>query len=200
MDNNILKDFGDNPTDIFQNWISEAEKTEPSDPNAMALATVGADGRPSVRMVLLKEFDETGFTFFTNTDSSKGRALEHHPFAELNFYWKSTQKQIRIAGSVEKITAKESDAYFSTRPRESQIGAWASNQSKPAHSYEEFELKVAEFTKKFEGKNVPRPTHWNGYRLKPSKMEFWMAHPHRLHKRVLFELKNNRWNATWLYP
>ena len=200
MTNNIFNEFGTKPLVIFQNWFEEAQLCEPADANAMALATVGTDNRPAVRMVLMKGFDENGFTFFTNYGSGKGEGLIKNPYAELNFYWKSTEKQIRIAGSVVKTSDAESDAYFATRPRESQIGAWASMQTKPYEDYESFKAKVQETDEKFSDKDIPRPAHWGGFRLKPDRMEFWIAQPHRLHKRFLFEKKQNDWNATWLFP
>lgn len=200
MTNNIFNEFGTNPLAIFQNWFEEAQKSEPVDANAMALATIDKEGRPSVRMVLLKGFDESGFTFFTNYESRKGEGLSKNPYAELNFYWKSTEKQIRIGGSVVKTSAAESDAYFASRPRESQIGAWASMQTKPLDNYDIFKNKVQDVEKKYAGKHIPRPPHWGGFRIKPERIEFWMSQPHRLHKRFVFERRENNWNATWLFP
>jgi pyridoxamine 5'-phosphate oxidase len=200
MINNIFKEFGTDPLLIFQKWFAEAQQKELNDPNAMALATMDTAGKPSVRIVLLKGYDGEGFIFFTNYESRKGEGLLKHPYAELNFYWKSTEKQIRICGEAVKTTDAESDAYFASRPRESQIGAWASMQTRPLDDYADFEKKMKEIDEKFAGKDIPRPPHWGGFRVKPERMEFWIAHPHRLHKRFVFEKENNEWKATWLFP
>ncbi len=200
MAKKIYEEFGDNPLTIFQNWLQEAEKNEINDPEAMALATADKNGQPSVRIVLLKGFDDRGFCFHTNFESCKGQDLLENPSAELNFYWKSLRRQIRISGTIEKTADKDADAYFATRSRESRIGAWASSQSQPLAHYEDLEKRAAELEKKFEGKDVPRPPYWGGFRLKPTRIEFWLAHPHRLHKRFVFEKKGNIWKATWLFP
>jgi pyridoxamine 5'-phosphate oxidase len=200
MSNNIFTEYGDDPLAIFQKWFGEAQKSEPADANAMALACKDVDGQPSVRMVLLKGFDQTGFTFFTNYESRKGLGLQKHPYAELNFYWKSTEKQIRIAGRVVKTSEAEADEYFATRPRESQLGAWASSQTKPMDDYEAFREKVENLDEKFRDREIPRPAYWGGFRVIPERIEFWIAHPNRLHKRFVFEMNNNQWNATWLFP
>ncbi len=200
MGNNIFTEYGENPLNIFQKWYEDAKLKEISDANAMALATIGPDGKPSVRMVLLKGYDENGFTFFTNYESRKGLGLQKHPYAELNFYWKGTEKQIRIAGPVVKTSEAEADAYFKSRPRDSQIGAWASAQTRPMDNYDDFSKKVAEIDEKYKGIDVPRPAYWGGFRLKPERMEFWIAHPNRLHKRFVFEKNGNKWDATWLFP
>jgi pyridoxamine 5'-phosphate oxidase len=200
MANKIFEEFGTSPLAIFQNWYAEANQQEINDPEAMQVATIDSDGKPSVRTVLLKEFSDPGFVFFTNYQSRKGRGLETHPYAELHFYWKSLAKQVRIAGPVEKTDTAASDAYFATRPRESQIGAWASSQTQMLDDFDEFRKKFESTEKKFEGKPVPRPPHWGGFRVKPERMEFWIAQPHRLHKRFVFEKKENIWNAFWLFP
>ncbi len=200
MANNIFTEYGEDPLNIFQKWYEDAQLKEISDANAMALSTIDVEGKPSVRMVLLKGFDENGFTFFTNYESRKGMGLHKHPYAELNFYWKSTEKQIRISGPVVKTSEAEADAYFATRPRESQIGAWASSQTRPMGSYEDFGKKVAEVEQTYKGHDVPRPAYWGGFRVKPDRMEFWIAHPDRLHKRFVFEKKGNEWNTMWLFP
>jgi pyridoxamine 5'-phosphate oxidase len=200
MSDNIFKEYGNDPLKLFSQWFTEAEKTELNDHNAMALATVNKQDHPEVRMVLLKDYGPAGFTFFTNMQSAKGEALAVHPYAALNFHWKSTQKQIRISGPVVKATDKESDEYFASRRRESRLGAWASQQSRKIDSYEGFEKLVNEAEKKFDGKDVPRPPHWGGFRVVPERIEFWIGHPDRLHKRFVYAKNNNGWEAHWLFP
>lgn len=200
MTNNIFTEFGDDPLELFRLWFADAAKNEPSDHNVMALATADARGKPSVRMVLLKEFNERGFVFYTNLQSGKGRDLLENPQAELNFHWKSLERQVRISGTVEEVSDAESDSYFASRSRESQIGALASAQSEKLESYKAYEENAAELAEKFAGQTVPRPAHWGGFRLKPERIEFWIAHPHRLHKRFVYTKKNDEWDATWLYP
>lgn len=200
MDNNIFIKYGKNPVDLFATWYAEAEKSERNDPNAMALATVDKHGLPEARMVLLKDFNERGFTFFTNLESAKAEALDAHPYAALVFYWKSTQKQIRISGPVAKATDAESDKYFASRRHESRIGAWASDQSRPLKSYEDFQKRIDEINKKFEGQDVTRPPHWGGFRVMPERMEFWIGHPNRLHKRFVYVRNDGEWTANWLFP
>ncbi|MBI1273219.1 MAG: pyridoxamine 5'-phosphate oxidase [Alphaproteobacteria bacterium] len=188
------------PYELFAAWLAEAEKTEPNDPNAMALATVGPDGTPSIRMVLLKGFDQCGFAFFTNRQSRKGEHLERHPKAAVCLHWKSLRRQVRAEGAVEAVSETESDAYFASRPRGSQIGAWASAQSSPLDHRAELEASVAAFEKKFEGKDVPRPPHWGGYRIKPVLIEFWHDRPHRLHERLVYQYKGGNWTTMQMYP
>jgi pyridoxamine 5'-phosphate oxidase len=200
MGNNIFTEYGEDPLAIFQKWYDEAVAREISDPNAMALATIDPDSKPSVRIVLLKGFDQNGFTFFTNYDSRKGLGLQTYPYAEMNFYWKSTEKQIRISGPVVKTSEAEADAYFATRARDSQLGAWASWQTRTLDDYKSFETRVAETRRKFEGQDIPRPAYWGGFRLRPERMEFWIARPNRLHKRFVFEKNGNQWNTQWLFP
>lgn len=200
MTDNIFSKYGNNPLDLFQLWFAEAQKSEINDPNAMALATLSPGGRPEVRMVLLKDADERGFTFFTNRESNKGRALSLHPYAELNFYWKSLERQIRITGPAVKTSDEEADAYFATRRRENRLGAWASSQSRTLDSYEDFEKLVSGMEQKFAGRDVPRPPHWGGYRVVPERMEFWIGHPDRLHKRFVYIKKGKEWTANWLFP
>ncbi|MFP4314160.1 MAG: pyridoxamine 5'-phosphate oxidase, partial [Alphaproteobacteria bacterium] len=192
----------DNPTHLFYDWFQKAEQSEPSYANAMALSTVNEDGRPQVRIVLMRDLNESGVYFYTNYESNKGRALEANPFAEVNFYWKSLEKQIRIAGAVEKLSAEASDRYFNNRPRQSRIGAWASEQSRAMESPEDFEKRLHKFEKKFEGQdNPPRPSHWGGFRIIPDRYEFWEERPFRLHKRFIFTRKDGGdWDKTWLYP
>ena len=200
MANKIFEEFGKNPLILFGKWLSEAEKSEPNDPNAMALATVDNNGRPAVRMVLLKSFDERGFIFFTNYESAKGQALLKNPYAELNFHWKSLQKQIRISGSIEKTSAAEADEYFASRSRMSQLGAAASAQSRNLESYENFEGAVKALDQKYKDQDIPRPSHWGGFRVIPEKIEFWIGHPQRLHKRFVYARRGEAWDANWLYP
>ncbi|MCB2101911.1 MAG: pyridoxamine 5'-phosphate oxidase [Rhodobacterales bacterium] len=188
----------------FRDWMAEAEKGEPSDPNAMSLATVAADGRLGLRMVLLKDVDDRGFTFYTNTESRKGDDLHDNPRAALLFHWKSLRRQVRVEGAVERVTDAEADAYFASRPRLSQIGAWASIQSRPMEGRFELEKRVAEFTAKFHVGKVPRPPHWTGYRVVPDRVEFWVEMPFRLHDRVAYHLEGPLDGGTWvperLYP
>ena len=194
-----LKPFRE-PFDLFERWFEEASRKEPNDANAMALATVGPDGQPSLRMVLLKEVDERGFTFYTNCESRKGRQLLTQPKAALDFHWKSLRRQVRIEGPVELVAAEEADRYFATRPRTSQIGAWASDQSRPMTERLELEKRVAQFTAKFGFGTVPRPPHWSGFRVVPHAIEFWIAGAFRLHDRRLYEQSEGRWRVTRLYP
>lgn len=192
----------DEPLRLFKAWFEDAVRSEPADPNAMALATVGADGMPNVRMVLLKDFDERGFVFYTNVDSQKGQELVGNAKAGLVFYWKSLKRQVRIRGAVTTVTAAEADAYFASRPRLAQIGAWASKQSSPLESRLAFEKAVALYTAKYAIGTVPRPPNWSGYRIIPVSMEFWHDRPYRLHDRVEFhrDAPSAPWNKTRLYP
>jgi pyridoxamine 5'-phosphate oxidase len=191
---------GDNPFDLFANWFAEAEKSEPNDPNAMTLATVDTEGHPHLRVVLLKGFDEKGFCFFTNTGSRKGRELQARAVAALCFHWKSLRRQVRIEGVAEAVTSAEADAYFASRPRGSQIGAWASLQSQPLEARGILEARVTEYEKKFEGQPVPRPENWSGYRVVPQAIEFWQDMPYRLHDRLVFTRAQNGWMQERLYP
>jgi pyridoxamine 5'-phosphate oxidase len=192
----------DEPLRLFKAWFEEAVRSEPADPNAMALATVGADCMPNVRMVLLKDFDERGFVFYTNVDSQKGQELVGNAKAGLVFHWKSLKRQVRIRGAVTTVTAAEADAYFASRPRLAQIGAWASKQSSPLESRLAFEKAVALYTAKYAIGTVPRPPNWSGYRIVPVSMEFWHDRPYRLHDRVEFrrDAPSAPWNKTRLYP
>ncbi len=185
---------------LFDDWYAQARASEPNDPNAVALATVDADGQPGLRMVLLKGHDERGFVFYTNRESRKADALVAHPVAALLFHWKSLRRQIRIEGQVEPVTSSESDAYFASRSRDSQLGAWASDQSRPLDARETFEARFKEMKARFDGGDVPRPPHWGGYRVIPRKIEFWQDRAHRLHERRLFVRNGDDWQETLLYP
>jgi pyridoxamine 5'-phosphate oxidase len=190
------------PLELFAGWYAEAEKSEPNDPTAMTLATVGPDGTPSVRMVLLKGFDASGFIFYTNYESRKGLHLVAHPKAAMLFHWKSLRRQVRLEGPVERTTAKEADDYFSTRQRGSQIGAWASDQSRPLESRFALEKRVAEYAAKHVIGTVPRPPHWSGFRLQPLLIEFWQDAPFRLHDRLEYRRPSvgAPWSTRTLYP
>jgi pyridoxamine 5'-phosphate oxidase len=202
----------DEPWRLFAAWFAEARRSEPNNPDAMALATVDADGLPNVRMVLLKGFDERGFVFYTNTESAKGHELAAAPKAALTLYWKSLQRQVRARGTVEQVSAAEADAYFASRPRMAQIGAWASKQSTMLESRMAFEKAVALYTAKFGIGTVPRPPHWTGYRVIPEEIEFWHERPFRLHDRLRFNRdqphapssktpsSKTPWTKTRLYP
>ncbi|MCW5748593.1 MAG: pyridoxamine 5'-phosphate oxidase [Alphaproteobacteria bacterium] len=191
------------PFDSFAAWFAEAEKSEPNDPNAMAVASVGADGMPSVRMVLLKGWDKDGFVFYSNLESRKGRQLQAGGKAALLFHWKSLRRQVRIEGPVEMTTDAEADEYFASRARGSQIGAWASAQSRPLESRFALEKSVAGYTAKFALGKVPRPPHWSGFRIKPIMFEFWRDMPFRLHDRTVFSRAtpaDPAWKTEKLYP
>jgi pyridoxamine 5'-phosphate oxidase len=192
----------DEPLRLFAAWFAEAKRAEPVNPEAMALATVGPDGLPNVRMVLLKAFDERGFAFYTNLDSVKGHELAGAPKAALAFYWKSLQRQVRARGSVELVSTQEADAYFATRSRMAQIGAWASKQSAALESRMAFEKAIARFTAKFAVGAIPRPPNWSGYRVVPQEIEFWQERPFRLHDRIAFTRSALMapWSKTRLYP
>jgi pyridoxamine 5'-phosphate oxidase len=188
------------PIPLFVRWLEEALKKEPSDANAMTLATVDADGLPDARMVLLKEVDQRGFVFYTNLDSAKGRELAANPKACLLFHWKSLGRQVRVRGPVEPVSDAEADAYFASRARHSQIGAWASDQSRPLESRFALEKKVAQLGLKFGLGPVPRPPNWSGYRLKPQHIEFWREGPFRLHDRLHYSRAGEGWSTARLYP
>lgn len=188
------------PIGLFREWFAEAQKSEPNDPNAMTLASATPEGRPSARMVLLKDADERGFTFFTNYESRKGRELLANPQGALLFHWKSLRRQVRAVGRIETVSDAEADAYFATRARGSQIGAWASDQSRPLESRFVLEKKVAQFAAKFGLSKVPRPAHWSGFRLVPDEMEFWKDGAFRLHDRLMFHRTADGWRTEQLYP
>ncbi|PJK31171.1 pyridoxamine 5'-phosphate oxidase [Minwuia thermotolerans] len=191
------------PTDPiahFRSWLEEARESEPNDPNAMALATVGAGGMPSLRMVLLKDVDQDGFVFYTNFESQKGQELLAHPKAALCFHWKSLRRQVRVEGMVERVDDAEADAYFASRPRDSRIGAWASDQSRPMEGRFELEKRVAKFAARYAIGEVPRPPHWSGFRIVPSRIEFWRDRPFRLHERLNFVRERDSWRNEVLFP
>jgi len=192
----------DEPLRLFAAWFEQATRSEPRDPTAMSLATVDADGLPNVRMVLMKGFGEDGFVFYTNIESQKGRELDRDHKAALLFHWKSVNRQVRLRGPVERIEDADADAYFATRPRLTQIGAWASKQSAPLESPYAFEKAIALYAAKFAIGTIPRPPNWTGYRLRPLVIEFWQERPFRLHDRLEFrrETFDAPWRKTRLYP
>ncbi len=190
------------PFELFDQWLKDAEKSEPNDPNAMSVASVDENGMPNVRMVLLKEFDETGFVFYTNFESAKGRELLASRKAALNFHWKSLRRQVRIRGLVEIVPDEQADAYFASRARDSRIGAWASQQSRPVESRFAFEKAIAKYAAKYAIGEVPRPPYWSGFKIIPLEMEFWHDRPFRLHDRIVFKrpTPSDQWTKSRLYP
>ena len=189
-----------NPFDIFEKWFGEARESEPNDSNAMALATADKDGRPSVRMVLLKGYDTDGFVFYTNLHSRKGEELAVNKNVALLFHWKSLRRQIRIEGTVEQVDDKVADAYFGSRGRDSQLGAWASDQSHRLENRQIFMDRFQAMEERFTGKDVPRPPHWSGFRVDPVRIEFWQDREHRLHERRVFARNDDIWTEGLLYP
>ena len=192
----------DDPWALFGEWFAMAESHEVNDANAMSVATVGGDGMPAVRILLMKGYDSSGFTFFTNRQSRKGEEILGHPRVGICFHWKSLRRQVRAEGEVRLVSDAESDSYFASRPRGSQIGAWASQQSRPLANREELVQRVAEFEKLYEGKAVPRPPHWGGYRLVPRLIEFWQDREFRLHDRFVYQRANEQsvWTIERLNP
>ena len=195
-----FRDYED-PLELFKIWMSEAEKKEVNDPNALSLATVNKNNEPSVRMVLLKDISKKGFVFYTNLNSPKSNDIKINPKAEMCFHWKSLQRQIRIFGEVSKVNDKEADDYFKSRPYKSKIGAWASDQSKVLNKIEDFLKKINEFKNKYkEANNVPRPQNWSGWCLNPLSFEFWLGDKYRIHERLRYKKISNSWNKEVLYP
>lgn len=190
------------PVRLFHDWLEKARASEINDPNGVALATADASGFPDVRMVLLKDADARGFVFYTNLESAKGRELAENPRAALCFHWKSLRRQVRVRGLVSSVSPEEADAYFATRHRESQIGAWASRQSRPLETRFELEKEVARYVAKFGLAKVPRPSHWSGFRIAPLAIEFWRDRPFRLHDRLVYERESadGDWRVRKLFP
>lgn len=193
---------GEDPFGLFARWFDEAKASEVNDPNAMVVATADEDGLPDARMVLMKDFDEAGFVFYTNTQSDKGRQLAANPKAALLFHWKSLRRQVRVRGTVAPVSDTEADAYFASRARDSQIGAWASDQSRPMEGRFVLEKRAAEYALKFGLKPVPRPAHWTGFRVSPLRLEFWRDRPFRLHDRLVFSRSapDAPWTRSRLFP
>ena len=194
-----LIDFTLNPFELFANWYDLAIETEINDPNAMTLSTI-SNNRPSSRVVLLKSHDEKGFVFYTNSNSKKGKSISENNNIALNFHWKTQNRQIRIEGQAKIVSSEIADSYFNSRPRGSQIGAWSSNQSAELNARSELIENIKKFEKKYEDKDIPRPSHWNGYLVKPQLIEFWQEMPFRIHDRVVYTLINNKWEIKKLYP
>ena len=191
----------ENPIDLFKIWMSEAEKNEINDPNALSLATANKDNEPNVRMVLLKGLSQNGFIFYTNLNSPKSTDLKNNPKAAMCFHWKSLQRQVRISGNINQVSDDEADNYFNSRPYESRIGAWASDQSKTMNKREDFLKNIEKFKKKYENeKNLPRPKHWSGWCLNPSSIEFWLGDQYRIHERLKYSKVSNSWKKEILYP
>jgi pyridoxamine 5'-phosphate oxidase len=190
------------PFALFQAWLEEAKGSEPNDPNAMALATADADGHPDVRMVLLKGVDAAGFVFYSNENSIKGSQIAANPHAALNFHWKSLRRAVRVRGILAQVSAAEADAYFATRPKDSQIGAWASPQSQPMEGRWVFEKAIARYAAQYALTKVPRPPHWTGWRVTPWRIEFWRDRPFRLHDRLVYvrQADGTPWNTERLFP
>jgi pyridoxamine 5'-phosphate oxidase len=197
----LEKDLNENPIVQFENWWQQAVESKIEEPNAMALATCDASGKPSARIVLLKEIKDNGFVFFTNYQSRKGKEIEENPFVSLLFFWKELERQVRIEGKIKKIPSAESDEYFNSRPSESRIGAWSSPQSNVINSRDTLQKNVEKYTSQFGTKNIPRPEFWGGYIVEPQRIEFWQGRPGRLHDRLQYSLtKNNEWTIKRLAP
>ena len=198
--NSCFMDLVD-PLELFKIWMVEAEKKEINDPNALSLATANKNGEPSVRMVLLKGLSQKGFVFYTNLNSRKSNDIKKNPKAEMCFHWKSLRRQIRISGDITQVSDEEADAYFNSRPYESRIGAWASDQSKVMNERKDFLKKIEEFKSKYKNEsNLPRPKHWSGWCLNPSSIEFWLGDKYRIHERLKYIKISNSWKKEILYP
>jgi len=190
----------ENPIELFEEWLAEAGKSEPTDANAVAVATTTPDGKPSLRMVLLKHVDDGGFVFYTNLGSRKAQQLSANAHAAMCFHWKSLTRQVRVEGHVERVSDEEADSYYASRPRMSQIGAWASKQSQPLEGRFELEARIAEYTAKFNIGSIPRPEFWSGFRLVPDLIEFWQDQKFRLHDRLVYHRENDQWKTQRLFP
>lgn len=201
-DKNTLEiaDLSPNPIVQFEYWFDEAVQSGAAEPHAFVVSTADANGHPAGRVVLLRNATDEGFSFFTNYSSRKGHDIEANPSACATFFWQALQRQVRIEGTIEKLSAAESDEYFASRPRESQIGAWASHQSEVLNSRQELEERFAKLTAEYEGRTIPRPPHWGGYIIRPSRIEFWQGRPSRLHDRFLYIFENNKWSINRLNP
>ncbi len=195
-----LDDLEASPLLQLDKWLREAIEVQHPEPTAISLATADSHGQPSLRIVLAKDVSAKGVSFFTNYESRKGQELEKNPLAAITFFWVLLERQVRLEGCIEKLPASESDAYFSSRPRQSQLGAWASNQSKVVSSYQHLEARFKEIENRFEGKPVPRPPYWGGYLLTPHRVEFWQGRPNRMHNRFLYQKESHQWHISHLAP
>ena len=195
-----VAETADNPTEQFRKWFEEARKGQATEPSAMVLSTASPEGRPSARVVLLKDITETGFVFFTNYKSRKGKEIEANPYASLTFFWPELERQVRIEGKLQKVDQQISDSYFSSRPRNSQIGAWASPQSEQIPNRGILETRERDYIERFDGKDIPRPEHWGGYELIPDQLEFWQGRKSRLHDRILYVKEPGGWTRKRLAP
>ena len=200
MSNAELIPLVDDPMALFQAWFKDAQGTELNDPDAMALATASPGGVPSLRMVLLKGLGPEGFSFYTNKESRKGQQIAVNDHAALCFHWKSLRRQVRVEGTLNEVSAEQADAYFASRSRESQIGAWASDQSRPLEERAIFMDRVAKESQRFANKDVPRPPHWSGFQLTPVMIEFWLDQPHRMHDRLVYYKEGQGWRTERQYP